>query len=411
LLGYYSAWPFFLQVGLLFAIVSTPLFRSIDSPPGRASNRILALDGLRGLMALAIFFHHTAIYHQYLQQGIWEYPPNGFYLYIGRCALGIFFMLTGYLFYGYILKTKGRPNWKKIFLGRAVRFLPVYWFLVLLVFIGVGVGTGWHLDVARHTLATQILRWLAGGVFPESPLNGYWRTSRITMSVTWTLQYDWIFCVSLLVLAIPARWRWSGLIVPPLLMCAAASYVAFAPQSEKKPLLCAVSIFMGMSIAGLKSIAPNLKIKRWQASLACVAIALLTFIPSPVLFQVLPVLLIGVAFLLVVLGADFFGLFGSRTARRFGNLSYGIYLLQGPVLAVMYSSRRLRGVELGSPLGHFAVSTASSILLVLFAASSYLFIELPGMELGRKLFSRERRFREFLPVVVRRRLISEPTGD
>jgi peptidoglycan/LPS O-acetylase OafA/YrhL len=77
----------------------------------------------------------------------------------------------------------------------------------------------------------------------------------------------------------------------------------------------------------------------------------------------------------------------------------------------MYSSRRLRGVELGSPLGHFAVSTASSILLVLFAASSYLFIELPGMELGRKLFSRELRFREFLPVVVRRRLISEPTGD
>src|SRR6202000_3422682 len=95
LLGYYSAWPFFLEVGLLFAIVSMPLFRSIDSPPPRAANRILAFDGLRGLMALAIFFHHTAVYHQYLEQGIWEYPPNGFYLYIGRCGLGIFFFVSG----------------------------------------------------------------------------------------------------------------------------------------------------------------------------------------------------------------------------------------------------------------------------------------------------------------------------
>lgn len=411
MLGYYSTWPFFLQVGLLFAIVSTPLFRSIDPPPTRSANRILALDGLRGLMALAIFFHHTAIYHQYLQQGVWEYPPSGFYLYVGRCALGIFFMLTGYLFYGYVLKTQGRPDWKKIFIGRAVRFLPVYWFLVLLVFIGVGVGTAWHLNVPRHTLAEQILRWCAGGFFTETPLNGYWRTSRITMSVTWTLRYDWIFCLSLFVLAIPARWRRGGLIAPPLLLCVAAAYVPFAPQSQKKAILCVVSLFLGMSIAGLKTLAPNLKIKPWQASLACVAAALLTFIPSPVLFQVLPVFLIGVAFLLVVFGADFFGLFASRTARRFGNLSYGVYLLQGPVLAVMFSSRRLRGIELGSPLGHFAVSTASAIVLVFFAASSYLFIEQPGAELGIKLFTGQLRFRELLPMVVRRRLASETAGD
>ncbi len=60
MLNYYSAWPFFLEAGLLFALVSTPLFRTADSPPIAEKSRIEEFDGLRGFLALSIFFHHTA---------------------------------------------------------------------------------------------------------------------------------------------------------------------------------------------------------------------------------------------------------------------------------------------------------------------------------------------------------------
>ena len=75
LLGYYSVWPFFLEIGILMAIVSTPLFRAADSPPITASTRVESFDGLRGFLALSVFFHHSAVYQQYLHYGIWGNHP------------------------------------------------------------------------------------------------------------------------------------------------------------------------------------------------------------------------------------------------------------------------------------------------------------------------------------------------
>lgn len=115
---------------------------------------------------------------------MWEFPPSHFYFYIGQFSLAMFFMMTGYLFYAYILKKKGRPSWSKIYWGRIFRLVPVYWLLVVIVLFGVGLQTGWHRNVGRFVLAKQIARWAAGGLFLEVPINGLWATSRMTMSVT-----------------------------------------------------------------------------------------------------------------------------------------------------------------------------------------------------------------------------------
>lgn len=386
------------------------MFRAADAPPIRVNGRIEEFDGLRGFLALGIFFHHAAVYQQYLRYGIWDFPPSRFYLYLGQLSLAMFFMMTGYLFYSYILKKKGRPNWSKIYFGRVFRLVPVYWLLVLLVLIGVGINTGWRLNVGHFTLAKQIARWSAGGLFLEVPINGYASTSRMTMFVTWTLQYEWVFCLSLLVLAIPARWRWSGIVVPPALLSLAILHEVLAPQSTK-PWICAALLLAGMSIAGFRTLTPNLTLRKWQASLAFLVIVVLPVIPSRAVYRPLPVLILGVGFLLIVLGANPFGLLSSRPARRLGNISYGVYLLQGPVLAVAFASHRIRGIELGSPAGHFAVSTVAAIVLVVLATVAHRFIEKPGVELGHWLFSRELVFENPAPMAARRRLTGAVAGD
>jgi peptidoglycan/LPS O-acetylase OafA/YrhL len=199
------------------------------------------------------------------------------------------------------------------------------------------------------------------------------------------LQIEWVFCLSLLVLAIPARWRWSGLLVPPGLLGLVILHEALAPRPTRL-WLCAAMLLAGMSIAGFRTLVPNLRLTRWQASL-------------------------GTAFLLLVLGADPFGLFSSGPARRLGNISYGIYLLQGPVFAVAFANHRIRGIELGSPLGHFAVSTAGAIMLVILATFAHRVIEKPGVEFGRQLLLRESAIKDSVPFGVRPTLASTAAGD
>ena len=87
MIDYYSVWPFFLEIGLLLALVATPVFRTADSPPIPTDNRIETLDGLRGFLALSVFFHHAAVYQQYLRYHVWCLPPQvGIYFFPASLA-------------------------------------------------------------------------------------------------------------------------------------------------------------------------------------------------------------------------------------------------------------------------------------------------------------------------------------
>jgi peptidoglycan/LPS O-acetylase OafA/YrhL len=96
---------------------------------------------------------------------------------------------------------------------------------------------------------------------------------------------------------------------------------------------------------------------------------------------------LGAAFLLIGSGADVFGILRTRPARRLGNISYGIYLLQGPVFAAASAIEAVRALDVGSPIGHWTVAMLEAIVLVSLATCTHRFIERPGIDLGRRLTS------------------------
>jgi peptidoglycan/LPS O-acetylase OafA/YrhL len=400
LLGYYSIWPFFVEIGLVLAIIATPLYRVADSSPIPSTSRVETLDGLRGFLALGVFFHHASVYQQYLRYQIWEFPPSHFHLLLGPAAVAVFFMITGFLFYSQLLKAKGRPNWIKLYAGRIFRIFPLYWFAVLLVSIGVGMHTGWHLNVSKLKLLKQIIKWGAGGVFAEAPINADIHTSRITAYVTWSLGCEWRFYLSLIAFSIPARWRWSGLLVPPILLCSVCVYQMSAPQ-QSRPWIYVVLFLIGMSVAAFRAAKPDLHLPRGVASIVVVVLLSITIITSPTVYRVLPVVILGAAFLLIASGADLFGLLATRPAMRLGNISYGIYLLQGPVLAAASAIGSVRALDLYSPQGHWCVTFFEAMALVTLATCTHVWIERPGIDLGRHLLSKHSAIRELLPILNR----------
>lgn len=130
----FSAWPYFVLVLAVLCMLALPVFRVADEPHGR-DQRTATLDGLRGFLALSVFVHHLMVTHGYIVRGEWSFPPPGFPTLLGQVGVGVFFMITGFLFWGKLLDAKGRPDWKSLYIGRLWRIGPTYLLAVGLMFL------------------------------------------------------------------------------------------------------------------------------------------------------------------------------------------------------------------------------------------------------------------------------------
>jgi peptidoglycan/LPS O-acetylase OafA/YrhL len=388
LLDFSSGWPLALVLLLVAVLSATPLMRLADAPPTEAKSRVENLDGLRGFLALAVFCSHTLVYHNYLLSGRWALTAFPLFTMLGEAGVSVFFMITGYLFWSQLLAKEGKPDWVKLYIGRLFRILPLYWFAVGLVLVGVVCHTGPHLKVPLSQLAAELAQWAAGGLRREIPINAYVDSSVLIAGVTWTLGYEWKFYAALLPLSPLARgggvWRW----VPPLALAGLLGYLAVRGRPPGADLaVCAALFLCGMSVASMNA----LKLERRANHLASAAIIILILAVFTVfndVFAPVPIALLAVCFFLVVSGATGFGLLRTLPARRLGNISFGIYLLQGPVFAATFLAPEARAFALSSPVAHWSVMAFDGVALVLVAAGTHALVERPGIALGKKVATR-----------------------
>ena len=386
MLTVYSEWPFFACMTILLGFAALPVFRSADAPPGPVAKRVRTLDGLRGFLALGVFFQHAALYHQYLATGVWQLPESALYSRIGQICVAVFFMITGYLFWGKMLQERGHPQFLHLYVGRIFRIGPLYLVMVAIVFAIALAHTGLHLNEPAIQLAREIYRWSALGVFGTGPdINGYADTGIITAGVTWTLRLEWMFYASLLLTAFAARSRRWHVILPVLGLVLGLGYTAWRGTSAAVATtsLCAALFSVGMLCASLERNGWTRRLPNLLSSALVVLLTIGAFLTGPGANSPGPVILLGCAFTLVVLGSDVFGLLSIRPARRLGDVSYGIYLLQGLVLDVVFSSDAARSVALGSAGQHWLMVLLCALLLVGVAAIAHVWIERPGIRAGR----------------------------
>jgi peptidoglycan/LPS O-acetylase OafA/YrhL len=95
-------------------------------------DRLPALDGLRGLAALAVVFLHLTM------QSVPHSPPaivvkNLFAA--GWTGVDLFFVLSGFLITGILVGAKGSTNYFRVFYGRRMlRILPLYYAALIVLF-------------------------------------------------------------------------------------------------------------------------------------------------------------------------------------------------------------------------------------------------------------------------------------
>ena len=127
-------WPYFVLMFIAMGLAGLPLLRFLDGAEDHG-NRYSSIDGLRGFLALGVFVFHLVVTHRFIETGTWEVPDSRFYVLLGPIGVSVFFMITGFLFWGKLLRTKGRPRWNALYIGRLFRIGPLYLVVVVIMLV------------------------------------------------------------------------------------------------------------------------------------------------------------------------------------------------------------------------------------------------------------------------------------
>lgn len=378
-----AVWACFVLLTVVVGIAALPVFRFIDSTPDPGA-RYSAIDGLRGFSALSVFVFHLVLTHRYLETGIWDVPGSRFYALLGPVGVSLFFMITGFLFWGKMLRARGQPRWRELYIGRLFRIGPMYLFVVLVMLYIVFTRTGFQLHESADVVAGSVLQWLALGAIDTQPdVNGY-RASHVLAGVTWTISYEWAFYASLVATAVFARGRTHLIFVFGALALCLAGKVFLRVDA----MGFAVLFLCGMAVASLLHENMKLRLSHNLSSTIALACLVIVFATSSSGYGTLTAMLLTLFFYLVCSGTSVFGLLTTTPARRLGNISYSLYLMQGLVLTLVFAIEPVRSVAMASPQQYWAIGVVCACVLLLGASLGYAFIERPGIALGKRLIRR-----------------------
>lgn len=378
-----AAWAYFVLVAVVVGIAALPLFRFVDSAPN-PSARYAAIDGLRGFSALSVFVFHLVLTHRFIETGIWDVPGSRFYALLGPVGVSLFFMITGFLFWGKMLRAKGRPRWRELYIGRLFRIGPMYLFVVFVMLYIVFTRTGFQLHEPADVVAGSVLQWLALGTIDTQPdVNGY-RATHVLAGVTWTISYEWAFYASLVATAYFARGRTHLIFVFGALALCLAGKVLLRVDA----MGFAVLFLCGMAVASLLHENMKLRMSHNLSSTLALACLAIVFATSTSGYGTLTAMLLTLFFYLVCSGTSVFGLLTTTPACRLGNISYSLYLMQGLVLTLVFAIAPIRSFAMASPQQYWAIGIVCACVLLLGAALGYAFVERPGIALGKRLARR-----------------------
>ena len=104
--------------------------------PAREPERIAALDGVRGVAILLVLVMHGLyigpfVEHAFLLSGYARVAC------LGWCGVDVFFVLSGFLITGILVRSKGGPGYfRNFYARRTLRIFPLYYLVVALVLAG-----------------------------------------------------------------------------------------------------------------------------------------------------------------------------------------------------------------------------------------------------------------------------------
>lgn len=348
------------------------------SPEPKASARVSSLDGLRGVLVLAVFIAHSSVWYFYVKTGMWALPPSNLFGNLGQASVALFFMITGYLFFLKILKGGGEAiDWAQIYISRVLRLTPLYLVTILIVCAVVAINSDFTFVEPPAAVAREIINWLTFGISGMPDINLLNGTAKIISFVIWTLPYEWIFYLALPLLALL-----TGAKINKTVICLSTLVLILVIWRMGIPGPTQLSIFLGGIVAALCD--RFLHARRFCAGNVASIVAAICLIWAlcgfSTAYAAAPILLLSVSFIIFACGNSFFGLLLHPSLRVIGDAGYSVYLLHGIILYVTFNTFVGSGSDLlESPRIFWGIIAALTVPLLSFCYFTFRFVEAPAM--------------------------------
>ncbi|MBB6015330.1 acyltransferase family protein [Deinococcus radiopugnans] len=381
--------PLFALVGFAVAIAvalyftrQSLFFRDYyrNSPP-----LIHNIEGIRGYLAFAVFLHHALITIIYFRTDNWSDTNSRLYNHFGTTSVGIFFIITAFLFWGQALDKRGRFNVPKYLERRVLRIAPLYLFATTIVMIITAISTGFTLHEPVQKVVLEIAQWYGLGALNRPDINGF-PSWQVVSGVYWTLGYEWKFYLALPIMMVVLRYKNGAFIT-----AVACLFVLFAGVLGV-PITTVIPLFLGGMISA--TVWRSRQFQEWQPpNYLPQIIALVALSAEGILFASAygptQVILLTVFFLALLKtpGTSVLGrVLRWPASQALGLASYSIYILHGIILYVL--SRAVNVVTRFDSLPWWGYSLWILILAVIVVSTSlttFHYIEFPFFKKGRKV--------------------------
>jgi peptidoglycan/LPS O-acetylase OafA/YrhL len=372
-------------------VLVVPLFKRELSLDELKPRFFPQLEGLRGLLAVAVFVHHAVVRFLVLPQtGKWQFPNATFYSQLADAPVLMFFFLTGFLFWSKLLR---RPKLELLayFKGRIRRLTPVYIFAMLWLFLLVSIETDFTIRTPLPQLASSSFKWATFTLAGKPDINGLTNTWQLIAGTPWTLAFEWKFYALLPLLVWFARKPhrcayllslFGGLFFVLSSLLGKLRPGSFAHLTDYVNLFAGHLFFsfgVGILVATVRFrwvLAPKVV----QSSVVSATIVACLFwvlrFHDAHFFDLATSLLLGSVFLAIVYGNTLWGFLTSRPLLLLGKCSYSLYLCHGLMLAsfALFLSRYL---SLGSISAgrSWCLIALSSFLVLGVSLLCYAFVE------------------------------------
>jgi peptidoglycan/LPS O-acetylase OafA/YrhL len=339
------------------------------------TSRIGRLDGLRGFLAFGVVVTHMLSFHGWYAYHHWDWPPSKLYTFCGDAAVALFFMITGFLFWKRAIDGGGKMGWRALYVSRLRRLAPLYIFSVGILFIYVGMRTDWTLRVDLPQLLLDAGSWLGLGIFGRPDLNGM-KDTWVTNTAIWTLRHEWLFYISLPIIASFARLKLFAIIALAIL----AIGVLIPGAGVAK------NFVFGMAAAHIITRWPRIPfLATRQAALLSLAGFVLIAVRGFQYFGITEAVLLFPFFVCVVYGNSFFGLLSNLGARTMGLISYSIYLMHCLLLdGVLYALDDRVNIAQLAAWQYWVLMFALGLVLVVIALCTFRWIEYPFLRRSQR---------------------------
>ena len=341
------------------------------------------IDGLRGYLAFFVFLHHSYIWQIYLKTENWEDPESNLFNQFGETTVVFFFIITAFLFTTKLLTNKtGEIDWSNYLKSRFFRLFPMYSFSVIIIFILAACLTNFTIRVPFLENLKSILSWIFFNVSKKnSNLNGLEDTFILNAGITWTLPYEWIFyfLLPLIALFFKIKINYKALIGFTI----TAAVIMLINKSSLRHFMPFIGGICVALLINTKKFNTILKQKKYTL------LALLLLAVSVYFFnsgrKPYPLIAASIVFLIIASGNNFFGILSSAFSRKFGQITYSLYLLHGILLFIIF--HYIVGFEKAKTLTDiefWSIITVSVFPLILICQLTFKYIELPLMSLAKR---------------------------